>query len=200
MRNKLQTMKDSLVAWTTRHAEHKNAKWWLFGVSFAESSFFPIPPDVLLVAILMTRERVRAFYYASITTLGSVLGGLFGYLIGYFFFQTVGAWVVSTYGLETQMITVQKLFVDNAFFAIFVAAFTPIPYKVFTIAAGLFGISIPVFIIASVLGRGMRFFAVATVMRFFGGHIVRAFYRYFNLISLVFALILGVAFYIFIAR
>ncbi len=200
MRNKLQTMKDSLVAWTTRHAEGKNAKWWLFGVSFAESSFFPIPPDVLLVAILMTRERVRAFYYASITTFGSVLGGLFGYLIGDFFFQTVGVWVVSTYGLETQMITVQKLFVDNAFFAIFVAAFTPIPYKVFTIAAGLFGISIPVFIIASVLGRGMRFFAVAIVMRFFGGHIARAFYRYFNLISLVFALILGVAFYIFIAR
>ncbi len=172
-------------------------KWWLFGISFTESSFFPIPPDVLLVAILMTRERVRAFYYASITTAGSVLGGLFGYAIGYFFFQTVGVWLVSTYGLETQMITVQKLFVDNAFLAIFVAAFTPIPYKVFTIAGGLFGISIPVFIVASVLGRGGRFFAVAVIMRFFGENISRVLYKYFNIISVVSVFILGAAIYLF---
>ncbi len=200
MRQKLQTIKDSLVAWTTRHAEDKNAKWWLFGISFAESSFFPIPPDVLLVAILMTKERVRAFYYAGITTAGSVLGGLFGYAIGYFFFQTVGVWVVSTYSLEAEMVTVQKLFVDNAFFAIFVAAFTPIPYKIFTISAGLFGISIPVFIVASILGRGMRFFVVAGIMRYFGGHIARAFYRYFDFISLVFVLIIGGVIYILFAR
>lgn len=200
MRQKLQTLKEFLIAWTVRHAEGKNAKRWLFGLSFAESSFFPIPPDVLLVAILMTRERVRAFYYAAITTVGSVLGGLFGYAIGYFFFQTVGVWLVQTYHLETQMVTVQKLFVDNAFFAIFVAAFTPIPYKVFTIAAGLFGISIPTFVIASILGRGGRFFAVAAIMRFFGGHIARILYRYFNLISLVLAVLIGVALYFFIAR
>ncbi len=200
MRQKLQTMKESLGAWVVRHAEGKNAKWWLFGISFAESSFFPIPPDVLLVAILMTRERVRAFYYASITTAGSVLGGLFGYAIGYFLFQTVGVWLVQMYHLEVQIITVQKLFMDNAFFAIFVAAFTPIPYKVFTIAAGLFGISIPTFIIASILGRGGRFFAVATVMRYFGEHITRVFYRYFNILSIVFVGIVGVGIYIFIAR
>lgn len=200
MRQKLQTLKDFLVAWTVRHAEGKNAKWWLFGVSFAESSFFPIPPDVLLVAILMTRERIRAFYYAAITTAGSVLGGLFGYAIGYFFFQTFGVWVVQTYNLEVQMITVQKLFVDNAFFAIFVAAFTPIPYKVFTIAGGLFGISIPIFIIASILGRGARFFAVAAIMRFFGGHITRVLYRYFNIISFVLSVFLGVILYAFFLR
>lgn len=197
MRQKLQTIKDSLTAWSVRHAEGKNAKWWLFGMAFAESSFFPIPPDVLLAAILMTRERVRAFFYASITTLGSVFGGLFGYAIGYFFFQTVGVWLVHTYHLETQMVTVQKLFADNAFFAIFVAAFTPIPYKVFTIAAGLFGISIPTFIIASILGRGGRFFAVATVMRYFGGHISRVLYEYFNLISFAVVAILGVIIYAF---
>ncbi len=200
MRQKLQTIKDSLVAWTTRHAEGKHAKWWLFGVAFAESSFFPIPPDVLLVAILMTRERVRAFYYASITTAGSVLGGLFGYAIGYFLWQTVGTWVVSMYHLEAQMVAVQKLFVDNAFFAIFVAAFTPIPYKVFTIAGGLFGISIPTFIVASILGRGARFFTVAGIMRYFGGHIARLLYQYFNLISIVFVVVLGIIIYIFIAK
>ncbi len=197
MRQRLQTLKDSLTSWSVRHAEGRNAKWWLFGFSFAESSFFPIPPDVLLVAILMTKERARAFYYASITTAGSVLGGLLGYAIGYFFFQTVGVWIVNTYHLETQMITVQKLFADNAFFAIFVAAFTPIPYKVFTIAGGLFGISIPVFIIASILGRGARFFAVATVMKYFGGHIARVFYEYFNLISFVVVAMLGVILYVF---
>lgn len=197
MRQKLDTLKDSLSAWAVRHAEGKNAKWWLFGISFAESSFFPIPPDVLLVAILMTKERARAFYYASITTVGSVLGGLFGYAIGYFLFQTVGVWLVHTYHLETQMVTVQKLFADNAFFAIFVAAFTPIPYKVFTIAGGLFGISIPTFIVASILGRGGRFFAVATVMKYFGGHIARMFYEYFNLISLIVVALLGVILYAF---
>ncbi|MBI5078208.1 MAG: DedA family protein [Candidatus Yonathbacteria bacterium] len=200
MRNKLQTLKDFLALWTVRHAEGKNAKWWLFGLSFAESSFFPIPPDVLLAAILLTRERVRAFFYATITTLGSVLGGLFGYAIGYFLFQTVGVWLVHAYHLEQQMVTVQKLFSDNAFFAIFVAAFTPIPYKVFTIAAGLFGISIPTFIVASVLGRGGRFFLVATVMRYFGGHIARVFYRYFNALSFVFVFVLGIVVYIFIVR
>lgn len=200
MKQKILTIKDSLRDWTVRHAEGENAKWWLFGFSFAESSFFPIPPDVLLVAILMTKERVRALYYACITTAGSVLGGLFGYAIGYFFFQTVGVWIVSTYHLETQIQTVQTLFIDNAFFAIFVAAFTPIPYKVFTISAGLFGISIPVFIIASVLGRGARFFAVAIAMRYFGRHIASVFYKYFNIISIVAVVAVGAIIYILIAR
>lgn len=200
MKQKLLTLKEYLRAWTVRHAEGKNAKWWLFGLAFAESSFFPIPPDVLLGAILMTRERVRAFFYATITTVGSVLGGLFGYAIGYFFFQTIGMWIVATYHLEAQMETVRVLFADNAFFAIFVAAFTPIPYKVFTIAAGLFSINIPVFIIASILGRGGRFFAVAGVMRFFGGHIARIIYQYFNLISFVVALVIVALTYIFIAQ
>lgn len=195
MREKLHTMKEDLKAWTVRHAEGKNAKWWLFGVAFAESSFFPIPPDVLLAAILVTRERVRAFFYASVTTAGSVLGGLLGYTIGYFFFQTVGVWLVDTYHLQTQMVTVQKLFVENAFFAIFVAAFTPIPYKVFTIAAGLFGVSLPTFIIASILGRGGRFFLVAGVMRFFGDHIIRLFYRYFNIASIILVALLGILLY-----
>lgn len=200
MRQKLQTLKESLSLWMVRHAEGKNAKWWLFGMAFAESSFFPIPPDVLLAAILTTRERVRAFFYAFITTLGSVLGGLAGYVIGYFFFKTVGVWLVSTYHLEAQMITVQKLFADNAFFAIFTAAFTPIPYKLFTISAGLFSISIPTFIVASILGRGMRFFAVAAVMKFFGEHMIRLFYKYFNLFSLLFVVLVGIVLYFFIAR
>lgn len=197
MRQKLQTLKDLLGAWAVAHAAGRHAKWWLFGISFAESSFFPIPPDVLLAAILMTRERVRAFFYASITTLGSVLGGLFGYAIGYFFFQTVGVWVVHTYHLDAQIEIVRAYFMDNAFFAIFVAAFTPIPYKVFTIAAGLFGISIPTFVLASILGRGGRFFLVAGIMRYFGGHIARMLYQYFNVFSVAFVVLVGVVLYAF---
>lgn len=195
MKQKLQTWKDSLGAWTVRHAEGKNSKWWLFAIAFAESSFFPIPPDVLLIAILMTKERMRAFFYASITTAGSVLGGLLGYAIGYFLFQTVGVWLVVAYHLETEMVTVQKLFSDNAFFAIFVAAFTPIPYKIFTISAGLFMISLPVFLAASILGRGMRFFLVAIIMRFFGEHIKRLFYKYISFISFIVVVIIGVILY-----
>ncbi len=198
MMQKLQTLKESLAAWMVRHAEDKNSKWWLFGISFAESSFFPIPPDVFLAAILATRERVRAFYYAWITTVGSVLGGLLGYAIGFFFFKTVGVWLVSTYHLEAQMITVQRLFSENAFFAIFTAAFTPIPYKLFTISAGLFAINIPIFILASILGRGMRFYAVALVMKYFGERIIALFYKYFGVASLLLVFLVGVLLYFFV--
>ena len=199
MREKLQTWKDSLTAWTVRHAEGKKARWWLFGVAFAESSFFPIPPDVLLVAILMTRERARAYFYATVTTLGSVLGGLFGYAIGFFFFKTVGVWLVTAYHLETEMLTVQKLFADNASWAIFVAAFTPIPYKIFTISAGLFAINIPVFVVASIIGRGMRFFLVATIMKFFGEHIKKMFYKYAGPITFLIATVV-ILLYMFFSK
>lgn len=198
MRQKIQTLKDWLRDWMVRHAEGKRAKWWLFGIAFAESSFFPIPPDFLLIAILMTQERARAFFYAGLTTLGSVLGGIFGYAIGFFFFKTVGVWMVGVYHLEEQMLVVQKLFADNAFFAIFTAAFTPIPYKVFTIAAGLFNINLVTFIVASIIGRAGRFFLVATVMRFFGKHFANVLYRYFNIITIIVTLLLGVVVYIFL--
>lgn len=197
MREKLQTFKDWLRNWTVKRSEGRNAKWWLFGIAFAESSFFPIPPDVFLVAILMTQERVKAFFYAWLTTLGSVLGGMFGYAIGFFFFKTVGVWMIGVYHLEEQIIVVQKLFAENAFFAIFTAAFTPIPYKVFTIAAGLFNINLATFVVASVVGRGIRFFAVAMVMRFFGKQFANVLYRYFNIITIVLTLVLGFVIYSF---
>lgn len=185
MFQKLQNIKHTLSLWVTSLSRHPHAKWWLFGLSFAESSFFPIPPDVLMAAILLTGERVRAFLYARITTIGSVLGGLFGYAIGFFFFQLVGTKLVALYHLEAQMTAVRELFIHNAFLAIFVAAFTPIPYKVFTIAAGLFGVDILVFVSASILGRGMRFYALAALMRYGGAYMAQIIYRYFNAISLI---------------
>lgn len=182
---KLSNIKNVLMSWVASRARHPHVKWWLFGVAFAESSFFPIPPDVLLAAILLTRERARAFFYAWITTVGSVLGGVFGYVIGFFFFQIIGEKLVAFYHLETEVAIVRELFVNNAFLAIFTAAFTPIPYKLFTIAAGLFGIDMFVFVIASIAGRGMRFYALAALMRYGGAYMAQVLYKYFNIISLL---------------
>lgn len=171
-----------------KHVEGPNAGRWLFLISFAESSFFPIPPDLLLMPIV-ARLRSRWWYYALVTTIASVLGGMFGYLIGSFFFDIVGALLVKTYHLESELQSVSALFQKNAFLAIFTAAFTPIPYKVFTIAGGLFKINFIVFVVASILGRGMRFFAVAYLMKLFGASVGRLAFKYFNALTLVAAAI-----------
>lgn len=162
--------RQTLRAWFIGFASRAHADAWLAFFSFAESSFFPIPPDFLLIAILLAHPS-RWLYRAVITTASSVAGGLFGYLIGAVFFDTIGEWIVALYHLEDEMETVGRLFADNAFLAIFTAALTPIPYKVFTIASGFFGISIPIFIIGSILGRGMRFFAVAYLTKRWGGYL-----------------------------
>src|SRR3989344_1568593 len=167
-----------------KHIEGPNAGRWLFLISFAESSFFPIPPDLLLMPIV-ARPRSKWWYYAAITTIASVVGGIFGYLIGALFFNFVGTLLVKTYHIEKELEQVSMLFQQNAFWAIFTAAFTPIPYKIFTIAGGLFRIDSLTFIIASILGRGMRFFAVAYLMKIFGGVVGKLAFKYFNFLTLV---------------
>lgn len=157
-----------LVSWTEQFAEHKKAKLILFVVAFTESSFFLVPPDVLIIAILSHHIKRSWVRIASITTAGSVLGGLFGYAIGYYFYQYIGLPIVHFYRLEDQVVHVGQLFNDNAFLAILIAAFTPIPYKVFTIAGGLFSINIVTFVVASIIGRGARFFLVAYMSHRFG--------------------------------
>lgn len=172
-----------------RHIDGPKAGWWLFLVSFAESSFFPIPPDLLLIPIV-ARLRSKWFYYALITTIASVIGGIFGYFIGAMLFDFVGTILVKTYHLEDELVYVSTLFQQNAFLAIFTAAFTPIPYKIFTIAGGLFHINFFVFVIASILGRGMRFFAVAYLMKIFGEQIGRLAFKYFNLLTLAVGIVI----------
>ncbi|MBP9866723.1 MAG: DedA family protein [Candidatus Pacebacteria bacterium] len=154
-------MIQKLVSWTEAFAKHKHNELYLFAVAFTESSFFLIPPDVLIIAILSHGIKVSWLRIASISTVGSVLGGIFGYLIGSFFYTHIGEPVVVMYGLQEEVLYVGEQFKKNAFLSILVAAFTPIPYKVFTISAGLFSLNLFTFIGASIVGRGARFFLVA---------------------------------------
>ena len=191
-------MKERAKKWAVKHAEGPHARFWLAAVSFSEASFFLVPPDVLLIAILLTSAK-RWVYYAGFTTIFSVLGGVFGYGIGMIFFDLAGEPLVRLYNLEEQIKTVGGLFEKSAFLAIFSAAFTPIPFKVFTISAGLFNINFVTFIIASLLGRGIRFFAIAGLLRLYGKSVGALIYRYFNIASLllVLALIVGVLIFVY---
>ena len=179
--------RDKIRDWAVRHAKGAHARFWLATFSFAEASFFPVPPEFLLIAILLTNSA-QWFRYCLIATLFSVAGGVFGYVIGIFFFAVIGEPLVAFYHLEGSMLYVGNLFSNNAFVTIFLAAFTPIPFKVFTIAAGLFHINFFVFIFACVLGRGTRFFATGYLLHRFGRQISAFLYKYFNIFSLIAAL------------
>ncbi len=153
-------------------------------LAFAESSFFPIPPDVLLICLGISRPK-KSFWYALLCTLFSVFGGLFGYLIGFAFYAAVGKPLISFLGYQAEFEVVGRLFQENAFWALLTAALTPIPYKVFTIAAGFWNIALLPFVIGSILGRGIRFFAVSALLFFFGGRVKVFIDKYFNLLSFV---------------
>lgn len=157
----------NMYNWVVGWAEKPQAEKALAGISFAESSFFPIPPDPLVIAMVTARPK-KYIRIASICTVGSVLGGIAGYLIGMFLFETVGRWVIDTYGLQKEFVSIGELYAAHAFLAILIGGFTPIPYKLVAIAAGVFAINFPIFFIASILSRGGRFFLVATLMHHFG--------------------------------
>ncbi len=182
--NFLQKTKEGIQDWVDNKAHGKVAKIWLIIFSFTEASFFIIPPDVFLLAILI-KNGVRWIYYSFITTVASVVGGLFGYAIGFFFFDLIGEFIIDTYHLQSQMLAVSNMFSQNAFWTIFISAFTPIPFKVFTISAGFFKINFWVFLGASLIGRGMRFFVVGYIVKLFGRRMAKSVFKYFNWILLV---------------
>jgi len=177
-----------LKEWVESYAERPHAEWALFVIAFAESSFFPIPPDVLLIAMAVITPT-KAFRYALICSVGSVLGGVFGYFIGWAFFETVGQPILQFYGAMGHYETVKQLYSEHAFWAILSAAFTPIPYKVFTIAAGTFEVSLTTLVIASAIGRSGRFFLVAALFYFFGASIKKFIDRYFELLTVAFLIL-----------
>lgn len=182
-----------LYEWVLSWADKKHGSWALFTLAFIESSFFIIPPDVLLIALSVSKPK-KSYRFALISSIGSVLGGLFGYLIGLTLYDTIGKGIIENLHLEEQFAKVGKLYSDNAFIAIFSAGFSPIPYKVFTIAAGLWQISIPVFIAASALGRSMRFFLVGTFIYFFGDRVKLFIDKYFNIVTLAVVLLIVLGF------
>lgn len=183
-----------LYRWVVGWAGSRRAEQALFGISFVESSFFPIPPDPLLIA--MTTVHPNKFLrFAIICTAASVLGGVFGYSIGVGLFETVGVWVVETYHLEQEFQMIGLRYEENAFLTIFTAAFTPIPFKLITIAAGVFRVNLMEFLVAAVVGRGARFFLVAYLMHHFGKRYKDMIEKYVDIFSLAFVVLLIAGFF-----
>lgn len=161
---------DKVLVW----AKHRHAPWYLVGLSFAEASFFPIPPDVMLAPMSLAKPH-HAWHFAMLTTLGSALGGVFGYIIGHFAFDMAEPFIQSM-GYGEAFIQTKAWFDEWGVWVVFVAGFSPIPYKVFTIAAGTVSMAFLPFVIASIVGRGARFFLVAGLLSW-GGEGMERFLR-----------------------
>ncbi|MFN3972660.1 MAG: YqaA family protein [Gemmobacter sp.] len=159
-----------LYDWTLALAAHPRAIWWLALVAFIESSVFPIPPDILMIPMIVAAPR-RAFVIAGVATAASVAGGMLGYLIGAVLFESVGLPVLEFYGKTGNFETFRTTYNDWGAWAVLIAGVTPFPYKVITILSGSTGLSLPVFIAASVVARGLRFFIVAALLWRFGAPI-----------------------------
>ncbi len=156
-----------LYDWMMSLAAGRHAPTALAAVSFAESSFFPIPPDVMLIPMILAR-RSKAFIYASLATVSSVLGGLFGYAIGYLLFEAVGVPILNFYGKADEFAGFTQLFADYGVWILIIKGMTPIPYKLMTIAAGVAHMDVLAFVLASIVARALRFFIVAALLYFFG--------------------------------
>ena len=178
-----------LYAWTIHWSNAPHALTALFCIAFIESSFFPIPPDVLLITIVVSNNK-KWLKAAAICTIGSVCGAVLGYFIGWGLFETVGRMIIETYHMQSAVEYVGRKFTENAFLTVFTAAFTPIPYKAITISAGIFKIPILTLVIASIIGRAGRFFMVAGALRIFGKKISDSIEKYFDIFSIVFILLI----------
>ena len=180
---------------TVRAAGHPQAPWFLGVLSFAESSFFPIPPDVMLAPMTLAR-RSRAWHFAIIATVGSVLGGMLGYLIGALFLESLLPWLHQL-GYYEGYAAARGWFAAYGFWAVLLAGFSPIPYKVFTIAAGAVAMPFLPFVLASLAGRGLRFFIVAGLVRWLGPVFEQRLLKYIDWIgwAIVAVVIIAVAVY-----
>lgn len=182
-----------MYGWVIGWSQKPQAEKALGGIAVAESSFFPIPPDPLLIAMVLAKPQ-KYIRFALICTIGSVVGGVIGYAIGAGLFETVGKWIIETYDLQAEFIEVGNLYAEYTVLAVIIAGFTPIPYKLFAIAAGMFSINLPLFILASIIGRGGRFFLVATLMHHFGPRFKDKIEKYIDILGIIFVvmIVLGV--------
>lgn len=179
----------ALYDWTLRLSGHRHAIWALAAVSFIESSVFPIPPDVLLIPMVLA-ARQRAWRIATICTIASVLGGMLGYAIGYMAFEALGKPLLDFYGYTAKFNDFRAYYNDWGAWAVFIAGTTPFPYKVITILSGLTGLNLAVFTIASILARGLRFFLVAGLLWHFGAPIRTFIEKYLNILAVLFVVLL----------
>jgi membrane protein YqaA with SNARE-associated domain len=182
-----------LYDWILSWAETPYGAWALFLLAFCESSFFPIPPDVLLIALAVAVPK-KSLKYALICSAGSVLGGCFGYLIGWHFMASIGSPIVAFYGLGAKVEYIGALYKKYDAWAVGIAGFTPIPYKVFTIAAGVFKINFSVFVLTSLVSRSARFFIVGGLIYVFGAKIQGFIDKYFNILAVAFTVLLVLGF------
>lgn len=163
----------ALYDWTMAKAAHRHAAGWLGAISFAESSFFPIPPDILLLPMAFAKPE-RWWVLALICSIASVAGGIAGYLIGWLFYDTVGVAILDFYGYTEKFEAFASLYNEWGLWIVLAAGLTPLPYKVFTIASGVTGLSLPLFILGSALSRTLRFFVVAG-LAYWAGPPIRTF-------------------------
>jgi membrane protein YqaA with SNARE-associated domain len=174
-----QSLYDKVLGW----ARHQHAQYYLAILSFAESSFFPIPPDTMLAPMVLARPE-RAVRYALITTISSVIGGLFGYALGYFAMELIEP-LLHQFGYWEKYLTARSWFKDWGIWVVFLAGFSPIPYKLFTICAGAMSMVLAPFVLASVVGRGARFFMVALLIKMGGERFEKLLRRNIDMIGWV---------------
>ena len=178
-----------LYDWTLDKASQKSASWFLSIIAFAESSFFPIPPDIILIPMVLAK-RTKAFFYALICTFSSVAGGIFGYLIGFVLFNTIGVHLINFYNLNEHVSEFKSYYIAYGAWVVIIAGFTPFPFKVITIASGLFQLNFIIFIICSFISRGARFYIVSSLLYFYGHSIKIYINKYFNFLTILFFILL----------
>jgi membrane protein YqaA with SNARE-associated domain len=184
----------ALYDWTLSLAAHPRALWALAFVAFIEASVFPIPPDVLMVAMIIATPK-RAFLIAGVAVLASVLGGLAGYAIGAFAFESIGRPVLETLGKADAVAAFNTRFNDLGFWSVLVAGITPFPFKVITIMSGWTGLPLVTFLLTSIIARALRFFFVAALLWRYGAPIRDFIERWLGLLSVLFVILLFLGFY-----
>lgn len=185
----MQALLRGLYNWTMDKAAHPKAPWWLAFFSFIESSFFPIPPHPLL-GLMCLAEPKKAIRFALICTLASVLGGLFGYMIGFFLYEAIGVWLIGALGL-TESFPVAACYIrEQGALAVFLAAGTPIPFKLMTITAGFIEMNLLTFTVAAIAGRALIFMIVGVLFQFFGAPIKAVIDKYLGTVTTIFVVLL----------
>lgn len=172
----------ALYDWTLKWAEHRLAPRILAALTFAESVFFPIPPDVLLAPMVLAKPH-KAWFFAGLTTIASVLGGVVGYMLGYYMFEPWIQPIITEIGYQAKLDTVMAWFKEWGIWVVFIAGFSPVPYKLFTVSAGFLSMAFLPFFIASTIGRGMRFFLVAGLIKWGGAAAEKALKKWIDVIG-----------------